>query len=142
MPEQHAGGVGVESINAVVLCRDEDNIARCLAWDAQAGNIKRLRIDLAVDTICEQLAERGGIHVRGAEEGFFEIRARTRIIVVISQDVHLGQGAESAVSKKNSENSCFQQCGHAIDIAFFISSWPATQNVGGLEGGEQLGLTL
>src|ERR1051326_7085246 len=46
-------GISVEGINAVMLRRHEDDIARSVAGNVQAGDVKRLRIDMAVHRVIE-----------------------------------------------------------------------------------------
>ena len=93
MPKQAAGGAGVgiriEGINSVVLRGDKQHVASARGWDIQTGNIKRLRINVAIHVIGKEFAESAGLDVGGGKKTFIQILSGSGIVIVISQDIDL-----------------------------------------------------
>src|SRR5437016_4989358 len=100
MPEQptvSAGvAIGIKSINAVVHGSDEHDVVSSLGWNGQGRDVQWLGIDLPIDGIGEDLAERAGVYIGGGEDGFVRILAGAGEIIVIGEDVDLGGGERRA----------------------------------------------
>ena len=81
LPE-HCASVGIAGINGVMLSRDEEHVMSALSWDGETGNVKWLRVNLAIYRNNEELAELIKIDIRRRENCFCQILARSREVVV------------------------------------------------------------
>src|ERR1700689_2731838 len=81
--------VGIERIDAVVLRGNVDDVVLSLAWHGYALEFDRLRINLTVHGLTEQLAEACGIYVRGCEHTLVEILAGAKVVVMVGHDIDL-----------------------------------------------------
>ena len=86
MPQRRAAPVvGVERIDAVVLCRDDDDVVDALSGDVHVLHVERRGERQAVQWIAEQLPERRLIDVRRRQNRLVEILARPHVVVVIGE---------------------------------------------------------
>ena len=92
VPEDRAG-VGVEGVEAVVLGRDIQDVVDALAGDRHAGHVERLGVDLAVDAVDAEQAERARLDVRRRQDRLARVQAVARGVVVIGQDIGREQAA-------------------------------------------------
>src|SRR4051812_46632871 len=74
----------VKRIDAVVLCRYEDDFVRP-ACNAQMWHVQRLRVHFAIHRERSQLAELGGVHIPRGEHGLIAIQSGAREIVVVRE---------------------------------------------------------
>ena len=81
-----AGVVGIERVDAVVLGGDEHDVATAPTGNVNIRHIQWLRVDVAVDRIREQPAERAGADIVRPQDGFVEILPRSRVVIVVGQD--------------------------------------------------------
>src|SRR2546421_7260653 len=81
--------VRVESINTVVLGRDEEDVMRAFVDDGHVRDIKRLGINVTVHGVGEQSAERRAIDIRKRQNGFIRILSGARVVVVLRPNAYL-----------------------------------------------------
>src|SRR5581483_3067447 len=97
-------------INAVVLSRDKYRVERAAPGNAHVGDIKRLRVHLAVHWKGENFAELGGIHVPRRQRRFVQILPGPRIIVVPGENARGGLSRKLGLRADAQEpESCNQQ---------------------------------
>ena len=91
MPQGHCRSrrVCIESVQAVVHGGDDENVARACAGQVQRVYVERLRIDLTVHRISEELAELRGIHVIRIQQRFVQRGVRAIVIVIGREHVDL-----------------------------------------------------
>ncbi len=80
--------VGVEGIDRVVLGGDNHDVVwpGTGAGHAQAADVERLGIDLAVYRVAGDLAEGRGVHVGGCQGRLIEVGAGAELVVVVGED--------------------------------------------------------
>ncbi len=100
MPIGHPGVVGVESVCAVVL-GDHVNDVVGSAADGDAGHIKGLGVNLAINRVGEKLPERGAVDVGGGEEGLVLVPAVPGLVVMVGRQGGLGPCAGRSERKGN-----------------------------------------
>ena len=94
-------GVGVKSVNAIVLCGDDDDVVIGSA-NGEIGDPERLGVDGAVHGAREEFAEGGSLDVGGCQRKFVGIGSFTREIVVIggnAREVGDGNGRGGAFGR-------------------------------------------
>ena len=90
MPELPGGAVvGVEGIHTVVLCGDEDDVADAEPGDVQVRDVQRLRVDVSVNGIGEQVSERPGDDVGRSQHGLGEVLAGAGVVVALREHADL-----------------------------------------------------
>ena len=101
-PEQPAVcitvAVRVERIDRIMHGGDEEHIAHAFAGNGQVRQDQRLRINVAIHRVAEQLAEAGHVDVGGRQQRFPGIQALAGVVVVVGQDgsfLRAGQCGES-----------------------------------------------
>src|SRR6267154_444223 len=82
--------VGIESVNAVVLGGDEYHVVLraslgCAGAHGYSWNIKRLRVNVAVHRVGEELSELTGTHIGRREDSFTGVGAGTGDIVMLRE---------------------------------------------------------
>ena len=84
-PQRRSGAIGVEGVDAIVHCRDIEDIARAAPGDLHGGKIKRLGEDGAIHVIAVELAEGGGLDIGGVQRGLLQVRSGRRGVVPVHQ---------------------------------------------------------
>jgi hypothetical protein len=99
--------IRIECVHRVVLSANKDNVMRG-AIDRQAAHVKRLRIDVAVDRIGEELAERVGVYVGGGQYGFVRILSLVGVVIPPGEHVLRKQSGREKQDEKG--NSGYGRC--------------------------------
>src|SRR5690349_2744158 len=68
----------------------KEHIARSLSGNVQAGNVKRLRVNITVHEVTKEFAECIGSDIRWRQHRLLRIQAGAKIIIVIGQNIDLG----------------------------------------------------
>ena len=84
--------VSVKRVHAVAFCGYENNVVRPFARDRYIGQIQRLRVDVSVHRLREELAEGTHGHVLRRQHRLIRIRAAAGVVVVVRRHVHLRCG--------------------------------------------------
>src|SRR6185312_15245997 len=102
-PERRADHRCVERIDGVVFGRHEDDRVLAFARNRHRRQIEHLRIDVAVDRECTDLAERGGVHRLGAESRLVQVRTGSRIVVLRRYDLRAARGRDDQCTKNGDQ---------------------------------------
>ena len=87
----HSGaGIGVESVDGIMCGGDEDYVVDALARDRDRGQVERLRVDLPVHRMGEELAELDWRDIRRRQDRFLKILSGSCEIVAIGGHADLG----------------------------------------------------
>ena len=88
MPQRvgRCGGVGIEGVDAVVFGADVDDIAR-LVGNGQAMNVKRLRIDLAVQPARIEFTKLARVDVGGRQHKLAEVGTCAETVIVLGKNI-------------------------------------------------------
>src|SRR5580704_3571088 len=84
--------VRIEGVHAVVLGGDVDHIVLAFTRYGHILEFDGLRVDLTIHRLTEQLAEGGGVHVRGSERALLEVLPGAQVVVVVGDNVDLTGG--------------------------------------------------
>ena len=83
MPERSPGSaISVKGVDAIVFRSNEENVVFAFPWDIDAGNVERLRVDVAVHFEGEQPAELRGVDVCRRQHSLVQIRAGARVVIL------------------------------------------------------------
>ena len=62
--------------------------------NVDVGNVEWLTVDLVVHDALEQHAKMLSVHVGRRKDGFAQVRAGARVVIVLRQHAHLPEGGE------------------------------------------------
>ena len=96
-------GIGVESVDGVMRGGDEDYIVDALARDCDRREVERLRVDLPVHRMGEELAELDRRDIRRRQDGFLKILSGSCEIVAIRGHADLGVCFYSQENNKSNQ---------------------------------------
>jgi hypothetical protein len=82
---------------------------RAFIQHIHVGHVERLRPDLAIDGIAEDLAERTGIHVSARQDGLLQILPGVLVVILTSEHAYRRRRITGLAEGKRAEYRSAQQ---------------------------------